>query len=102
MELNKMINPSSHKTSFDIRLPPDPKSSCNKFITKGYSMSLCILNITIKIGLTIGLLIILLHQIKPDKIINEFSKKTFPQKFINRLNMYINVFKEMVTVHYID
>lgn len=75
MELNKMINPSSHKTSFDIRLPPDPKSSCNKFITKGYSMSLCILNITIKIGLTIGLLIILLHQIKPDKIINEFSKK---------------------------
>ena len=38
-------------------------------------MSLCILNITIKIGLTIGLLIILLHQIKPDKIINELSKK---------------------------
>ena len=75
MELNKMINPSSHKTSFDIRLPPDPKSSCNKFITKGYSMSLCILNITIKIGLTIGLLIIHFHQIKPDKIINEFSKK---------------------------
>ena len=75
MELNKMINPSSHKTSFDIRLPPDPKSSCNKFITKGYSMSLCILNITIKIGLTIGLLIILLHQIKPDNIINEFLKK---------------------------
>ena len=75
MELNKMISPSFHKTSFDIRLPPDPKSSCNKFITKGYSMSLCILNITIKIGLTIGLLIILLHQIKPDNIINEFSKK---------------------------
>ena len=75
MELNKMISPSSHKTSFDIRLPPDPKSSCNKFITKGYSMSLCILNITIKIGLTIGLLIILLHQIKPDKIIHQFSKK---------------------------
>ena len=75
MEINKMINPSSHKTSFDIRLPPDPKSSCNKFITKGYSMSLCILDITIRIGLTIALLIILLHQIKPDKIINEFSIK---------------------------
>ena len=74
MELNKMINPCSHKTSFDIRLPPDPKSSCNKFITKGYSMSLCIFNITIKIGLTIGLLIILLHQIQPEKIIDEFSK----------------------------
>ena len=45
MELNKMINPSSHKTSFDIRLPPDTKSSCNKFITKDYSMGLYILNI---------------------------------------------------------
>ena len=74
MELNKMINPSSHKTSFDIRLPPDPKSSCNKFITKGYSMSLCILNITIKIGLTIGLLIILLHQIKLTRLFINFQK----------------------------
>ena len=70
-----MIYPSSHKTTIDIRLPLYPKSSCNKFITKEYSMSLCILNITIKIGLTIGLLIIQLHQIKPDKIIHEFSKK---------------------------
>lgn len=42
MELNKMINPNSHKTSFDIRLPHDPKSKCNKFITKGYSMSVCV------------------------------------------------------------
>ena len=39
MEFNKIINPKSHKTSFDIRLPPDPQSKCNKFITKGYSMS---------------------------------------------------------------
>ena len=31
-----MINPNSHKTSFDIRLPHDPQSKCNKFITKGY------------------------------------------------------------------
>ena len=44
-----MINPNSHKTSFDIRLPPDPKSKSNKFITKGYSMSLCFLNITHKV-----------------------------------------------------
>ena len=76
MELNKMINPSSHKTSFDIRLPPDPKSSCNKFITKGYSMSLCILNIIIKIGFTMGLSIILLHQINPDKIMDELKKRS--------------------------
>ena len=52
MELNKMIDPNSHKTSFDIKLPPGPQSKCNRFITKGYLMSECILNITIKIGLT--------------------------------------------------
>ena len=74
-----MINPNSHKTSFDIKLPPDPQSKCNKFITKGYSMSVCILNITIKIGLTIGLLIILLSQINPTEVIYEFSK-TLPNK----------------------
>ena len=33
-----------------------------------------ILNITVKIGLTVGLFIILLHQIKAEKIIVEFSK----------------------------
>ena len=82
MELNKMINPNSHKTSFDIKLPPDPQSKCNKFITKGYSMSVCILNITIKIGLTIGLLIILLSQIKPNEVMNEFSR-AFPNKNVS-------------------
>ena len=69
-----MINPNSHKTSFDIRLPPDPKSKCNKFITKGYSMSLCFLNIIIKVGLSIGLLIIILSQIKPHEVMNEISQ----------------------------
>ena len=69
-----MINPNSHKTSFDIRLPPDPKSKCNKFITKGYSMSLCFLNIIIKVGLSIGLLIIILLQIKPHEVMNEISQ----------------------------
>ena len=63
-----MINPNSHKTSFDIRLPHDPKSKCNKFITKGYSMSVCVLNIIIKIGISIGLLMILLSQIKPHEV----------------------------------
>ena len=82
MELNEMINPNSHKTSFDIKSPPDPQSKCNKFITKGYSMSVCILNITIKIGLTIGLLIILLSQINPTEVMNEFSR-TLPNKNIS-------------------
>ena len=74
MELNKMINPNSHKTSFDIRLPHDPKSKCNKFITKGYSMSFCLLDIIIKIGISIGLLMILLSQIKPHEVMNEITQ----------------------------
>ena len=74
MELNKMINPNSHKTSFDIRLPHDPKSKCNKFISKGYSMSVCFLNIIIKIGISIGLLMILLSQIKPHELMNEITQ----------------------------
>ena len=74
MELNKMINPNSHKTSFDIRLPHDPKSKCNKFITKGYSMSVFLLNIIIKIGISIGLLMILLSQIKPQEVMNEITQ----------------------------
>ena len=74
MELNKMSNPNSHKPSFDIRLPHDPKSKCNKFITKGYSMSVCVLNIIIKIGISIGLLMILLSQIKPHEVMNEITQ----------------------------
>ena len=69
-----MIDPSSHKTSFDIRLPYDLQSKCNKFITKGYSTSLCLLNIIIKIGISVGLLIIVLYQLKPQDIINEMSQ----------------------------
>ena len=69
-----MINPKSHKTSFDIRLPHDPKSKCNKFITKGYSMSVCLLNIIIKIGISIGLLMISLSQIKPREAMNEITQ----------------------------
>ena len=76
METNKMINHNAHKTSFDIRLPPDPKSKCNKFITKGYSLSVCILNIVIKIGLSIGIIFLLLSQMNPKEVINDISKKT--------------------------
>ena len=75
METNKMINHNAHKTSFDIRLPPDPKSKCNKFITKGYSLSVCILNIMIKIGLSIGILFLLLSQMNPKEVINDISNK---------------------------
>ena len=70
MELNKMITPNSHKTSFDIRLPHDPKSKCNKFITKGYSTCLCLLNISIKVGISIAILMILLSQLNPQEVIN--------------------------------
>ena len=74
METNKMINHNAHKTSFDIRLPPDPKSKCNKFITKGYSMNVCLLNIVIKIGVSIGILLLLLSQMNPKDVINDISK----------------------------
>ena len=45
-------------------------------------MSVCILNIAIKIGLTIGLLIILLSQIKPNEVMNEFSR-ALPNKNVS-------------------
>ena len=75
METYKLINHYTHKTSFDILLPPDPKSKSNKFITKGYSLSVCILNIMIKIGLSIGILFLLLSQMNPKEVINDISKK---------------------------
>ena len=73
MEASKMIHPNGHKTSFDIRLPYDPESKCNKFITKGYSMSLCFLNICIKVGISIGIIIILFHQFTPEKIFKDIQ-----------------------------
>ena len=75
MKLSKMIHPNSQKTSFDIRLPHDPKSKCNKFITKGYSLCVCLLNITIKVGLSLGIILILFSQIHPGEMINEINKK---------------------------
>jgi len=70
-----MINPNSHKTSFDIRLPHDPQSKCNKFIIKGYSTCLCLLNISIKVGISIAILMILLSQLKPQEVISEISQR---------------------------
>ena len=69
-----MINPNSHKTSFDIRLPHDPQSKCNKFITKGYSTCLCLLNISIKVGISIAILMILLSQLIPQEVIGDISR----------------------------
>ena len=68
-----MINPNTHKTSFDIRLPNDPKSKCNKFIIKGYSLSVCFLNIAIKIVITIGIVLILLSQLTPEKVFKDIQ-----------------------------
>ena len=69
-----MSNPNSHNTSFDIRLPHTPQSKCNKFITKGYSISLCLLSISIEVGISIWILMILLPQLKPQEVINEISR----------------------------
>lgn len=81
MELNKMINPNSHKTSFDIRLPHDPQSKCNKFITKGYSLCVCLLNISIKVGISLGIILILLSQIKPQDTLNEITDSLSNKNF---------------------
>ena len=75
MELNKMINPNSQKMSFDIKLPHDPQSNCNKFITKGYSMRVCLMNISIKIGITLGIVFILLSQINTPKMMKQLFKQ---------------------------
>ena len=74
-----MIHPNSHKTSFDIRLPHDPESKCNKFITKGYSMSLCFLNICIKAGISIAIVIILFHQFTPKEVFKDIQKSLLNQ-----------------------
>ena len=77
-----MINPNSHKTSFNIGLPHDPKSNCNKSIIKRYSLCVCLLNISIKIGLSLGIIFVLFSQIHPEKMINEITKK-LPNKNIS-------------------
>ena len=78
MELNKMMNPNSHKTSFDIRLPHDPQSRCNKFITKGYSLCVCLLNISIKViislAIAIGIVFVILSQLEPTIIWEQVKK----------------------------
>ena len=78
MELNKMINPNSHKTSFDIRLPHDPQSTCNKFITKGYSLCVCLLNISIKViislAIAIGIVFVILSQLESNIIWEQVKK----------------------------
>ena len=68
-----MINPNRHKISFDIKLPHDPESRCKKFIQKWYSFSVCLLNMGIKVGLSICMIIILLNQIESDDIIEHLK-----------------------------
>ena len=73
-----MINPNSHKTSFDIRFPHDPQSRCNKFITKGYSLFVCLLNISIKViislAIAIGIVFVTLSQLEPNIIWEQVKK----------------------------
>ena len=69
-----MINPNYHKTSFDTRLPHDPQSKCNKFKTKGYSTCSCLLNISIKGGILVAILMIYLSQQKPQEVLNKISR----------------------------
>ena len=77
-----MVDPNSKKTSFGIRLPHDPKSNCKKFITKECSSWVCLLNISIKIGLSLGRIFVLFSQIRPEQIVNEITKK-LPNKNIS-------------------
>ena len=70
-----MINPNSQKMSFDIKLPHDPQGNCNKFITKGYSMSVCLMNISFKISITLGIVFILLSQINTPKLMKQLFKQ---------------------------
>ena len=53
-------------------MPPDPQNKFNKFITKVNFISVCILDIAIKIGLSFGSLVVLLSQIKPKEVTNGF------------------------------
>ena len=86
MELNKMMNPSTQKTSFDLRLPYDPQSKCNKFILKGYSMCICLLNIAMKIVITIavsaGVVLILFSQIEPNILPKDIKMELFNQSLL--------------------
>ena len=61
--------------SFDIKLPHDPQSNCSEFITKGCSLSVYLMNISIEIGITLGILFILLSQINIPKMIKQLLKQ---------------------------
>ena len=64
MEGGAILNPSNHKISFDMKLAKDPNSRTNKVIQKGYSFSICLLNLSIKIGITVAVIILIFNQIK--------------------------------------
>ena len=85
-----MLNPSTHKTSFDIRLPHDPQSKCNKFITKGYSMCVCLLNIIMKVVISIAIsasvVLIIFTQIEPNTGLNDIKNALFNQSLDPNIN----------------
>ena len=79
MESGAILNPSNHKISFDMKLAKDPNSRNNKVIQKGYSFSICLLNLSIKIGITVIILIFnqIKNEVKFDEIKDIFQKKNF-------------------------
>ena len=81
MEGGAILSPSNHKISFDIKLAKDPNSRTNKIIQKGYSFSICLLNLSIEIGITVAVIILIFNQIKNevkfDEIKDIFRKKNF-------------------------
>jgi hypothetical protein len=81
MENGAILSPANHKISFDMKLPKDPNSTTNKIIQKGYSFSICLLNISIKIGITIAVIVLIFNQIKNEvkfeEIKNIFQEKNF-------------------------
>ena len=64
MESGAILHSTNHKISFDIKLPTYPNRRCNKVIQKGYSFSSCLLNISIKVVITIAVIFLLFNQIK--------------------------------------
>ena len=59
----------------------DPNSRTNKVIQRGYSFSICLLNLSIKIRIKVAVIILIFNQIKNkvkfDEIKDIFQKKNF-------------------------
>ncbi len=77
--MGAILNPNNHKMSIDMKLPKDLNSRCNYIIQKRYSLSVCLLNISIKIGVTLAVIILVFNQIK-NEVKFEKSRDFFSRK----------------------